>query len=336
MAGIKMKNKITKRYSSQVKKANKQTKLTKAVKGAGQKGQSKGGKLPNPFEKKVNGKWESSEFSKLSTEEMMVAYDKARKRVNTQFNKLVREGIAEYSEAYVGTRDAQEFVGKNRNVGFSKKFRESMYKGTKRKIPVMSEKKYRSLLTEEYKKIYLLQQESSSLYVTAKDIQGKRTSYEIDHDMESKLARLGINPEDLWMEENIDAYKEYWDYYTELRKAGLVGEGSAFGLSSDEAQDIVMNYYLQNKNRYIDIDRIISEIKSDVEKVKAMGGDDIQDEIMYSHYFENETDFDKLSFEAQKLAKMLAKEHYGTKPETPSFEGGFGNLASMIAQKFGK
>lgn len=330
----------TKKVTYTLPKSKKIASLKPAVKGKGQKGTTKGGTLPNPFDFDKHKDLQST-YEKLTTEEMIRAYEKARKRVNTQFNKLVILGIADYSEAYVGTREAGEFVGKDNKVGFAKKFNEVQYKGKIYKngrevLPIMTEKQFRRRLTAEYKEIYTLldKDRTKTLYITAKDIQERRTQYEIDNAMESKLERLGIKPEDLQYEENLKEYKDYWALYDALKKQNLIGPGTAFGLSSDDVQDLVMQYYLDNRDRYIDFDRIAEEIKTDYDNTIGKYVEDYdKDALMYSHYFENKRDFNKLSYEAQKLAKLLARENYGTKPVYESFKQEKGKDISDILRE---
>lgn len=298
-----------------VPKTSKKSNLdVKSKKGKGQQGTQRGA-LPNPF---------NNEFQSLTLDQQLEAYRLLRGRVNQQFRQLEKQGIAEFSQAYISARDAGELM-KTGNIGYASKFRQSMLKATKKNPVPMTESELKKELTKEYSKIYRIQS-GKSLYTKKAEVADMLAQKGIDIDNFEELSEA--------KEELVD----YWNLYDELKKAGVF---EVFDLKSDEAQDIVNQYRATNpaNSKYKEMAK---DIKQAMEEAKSINNpDELPDATVYDYFFNTENvseyieepSISKLDAETRRLAKMLAKQNYGTRPVKPSFVGGLGSIARHFASK---
>lgn len=282
--------------------------INRKTKGTGQKGRPKGGALPNPF---------TGQFQKLSLKEQMQAYRDIRTRVNQQFRQQEKKGIADFLQSYVNAKESGERTSTG-NVGFASKFRLSMLKATKKNPVPMTESEFKKQLAKEYKRIYSIQ--------TGKSLYAKKS------EIADMLAQKGIDIDELTEEDAKEELKDYWNMYDELKKAGVF---EAFGLKSDEAQDIVNQYRATNPfnmygANYQQMARDIADVMKEAQAI--VNPEELPDAIIHDYFF-GEDALSKLSGETKRLAQMLAKQNYGTRPVKPSFEDGMGSIARHFANK---
>ena len=291
--------------------------INRKTKGTGQKGRPKGGALPNPF---------TGEFQKLSLTEQMQAYRDIRTRVNQQFRQQEKRGIAEFLQSYVNVKESGEVTAKG-NVGFASKFRLSMLKTTKKNPVPMTESEFKKQLAKEYKRIYSIQ--------TGKSLYAKKS------EIADMLAQKGIDIDELSEEDAKEELKDYWNLYDELKKAGVF---EAFDLKSDEAQDIVSQYRATNpfNTYYANYPQMAKDIAKSMEEAKSINNpDDLPDATIYDYFFDTKNIskyiedpiISKIDAETRRLAQILAKQNYGTRPVKPSFKDGLGSIARHFAKK---
>lgn len=296
----------------------------KRTRGTGQKGKTKGGYLPSPY---------SGAFQLLSIEEQTQAYRDAVNRVQSQLNKLKKEGVAEYNPAYRAIKEAGN-IKKSGNVGFQYKYNISKKGEFKKEGEVVDRYEYTQGLIEEYKKVYYYRQGGqSTLFTSNIEMHQKRTQWEIDHNKKSKLARLGIRAEYMDKESNKKKINDYWELYNKLQEAGVFKN---FGLDgsggSDDAQDITMRFFQRHKN--IDIDRVVEELRRDSSKVVADTTGGLPTTKFYNYYFRDKMkDSDIIDDEIRKFAQMLAAKHYSQKPKEVIFENGVQDLGELMANQ---
>lgn len=309
-------NKVTKKSIGKTTKAKtkpiKLANLKRQTKGKGQKGSSKGGELPNPF---------LGEFQKLPTiDEKLRAYTDIRKRVNQQLAKKRKEGVSQYIPIY-RQLESEGVVTSKGNVGFSSKFNKRML--TRKNNP-MSIGEFNKGLIEEYKRLYEISK-NKSLYTSKK-------FYKPREQLSKELAKKGIDEEELKKTpEGQKKLRSYWDLRDAIEKAGLADE-TVFNLTSDEVQDIAIQFHAKYYDKNLDYDKIAKTIRVDFDAVLLdnQGSKKTKDEIMYNHYYGHEFGISLLDEFMNELAKKLAKKSYGQKPVMPIFSGGMGDFAKQF------
>lgn len=251
----------------------------------------------------------SNQFNLMPLGNLFQSYDLLIKKTNQRFRQLEKEGLENFSPVYSSLKS--KGITTNRgNVGFPRAFS---------KKDIDAGKVSRSDFIKEYKRIYQAYQAKSSSVTTVRELQ------------EIQLAQFGIDYDE--MMENKELYKEelthFWDLFHEIRNIAKY----EFGLKSDDAVEVVQKFYKSNGD-VKSPQRIAGNLKKQIAAVKEESRNDPYRTYDYYKYkdfvgkyndeelFEREEivrNRQRLKSATNKLAYMLAKENYGTKPVEPSF-----------------